>query len=124
VLRSDLGSGSLLVAWGCVLTVLVALAGCVLSSAFVVRTRVAAAADLGALAAASAALEQNSIACNRAGAIVRANGATMVACRVEGTRAMVEVMSPAPSAVAWVTGGRAVHISGRAQAELVALEDP
>lgn len=120
---NDRGSGSVLVALGSVLVALVALGGMVLVSVLEVRARVAAAADLGALAGASAALEQQALACARARAVVQANGATMVACRVEGARARIEVMSPAPPAVVWMTGGRALHVRGRAQAELLAPGD-
>jgi secretion/DNA translocation related TadE-like protein len=116
--RNERGAGTLLVALGCVVASLVAQAGLVLASVLVVRTRVAAAADLGALAAASAVLESEAVACARAAEIVRANAATMVACQVEGVRARVEVVSPAPAVVAWVTGGRTAHVRGRAQAEL------
>ena len=116
----EAGSGTLLVLIGCVLMAVVASAAAVLSSVLVTRTRVAAAADLGALAVASAALEPESVACSRARSVVRANGAQMLVCRVSGVEAWVEVRAPAPPVVARLTGGRTAYVSARAHSELVA----
>jgi len=120
----DRGSGTLLVALGCALLAMVAAAGLVLAGVLVGRTRVAAAADLGSLAAASAALESEGAACARAREIVRANGAVLLSCRIDGVQARVEVMSPAPAAVAWLTAGRRAQLRARAHAELVPRGDP
>jgi len=115
----DRGSGTLLVALGCVLVTTVAAAAWVLGSVLVARTRVAAAADLGSLAAASAALEPETVACARAEEIVRANGAALVTCRIEGAQARIEVVGEAPAAVAWLTGRPGAQLRARAHAALV-----
>jgi secretion/DNA translocation related TadE-like protein len=113
------GSATLLVALGCMIVAMVAAGGLVLGSVLVVRTRVAAAADLGSLAAASAVLEPDGIACARAREIVRANGAALARCSIEGAQVRVEVVGRAPAAVAWLTGGRTAQLRARAHAALV-----
>lgn len=117
------GSGSLLVALGCVLLAVVAAAAAALGSVLVVRTQVAAAADLGSIAAASASVTSAGDACARARSVVRANGAVLSSCQVTGAGARVEVVATAPPAVAWLTGGRTAHLRARAHAELVPPED-
>jgi secretion/DNA translocation related TadE-like protein len=118
-LREDRGSGTLLVALGCVVVTMVATAGMVLASVLVVRTRVAAAADLGALAAASAILQSEASACARARVIVQGNGAALRTCRVDGAQARIEVVGQAPAAVTMLTGGRTAWVHARAHAELL-----
>jgi secretion/DNA translocation related TadE-like protein len=113
------GSGTLLVVLGVVLLTVLAAAGAALGSVLVARTRLAAAADLGALAAASAALEPEVVACARAGAVVRANAARMRSCRILGAHAWVEVAVDAPPSVAALTGGRSAQLVARGHAELV-----
>ena len=122
--RSDeRGSASVLVAlWAVVLTMLAA-GAVVLSSALAVRETVSAAADLAALAGASATLDEPEQACTRAGAIARANGATLTECRVGGTEVWVVARAPAPPPVQWLAPGRDAHVRARAHAQLTA-EDP
>ena len=117
------GSASVLVAlWAVVLTMLAA-GAVVLSSALAVRETVSAAADLAALAGASATLDEPEQACTRAGAIARANGATLTECRVGGTEVWVVVRAPAPPPVQWLAPGREAHLRARAHAQLTA-QDP
>ncbi len=122
-LRDDRGSASVLVAlWSVVLTMLVA-AGVALSSVLAAREAVAAAADLAALAGASATLAEPGTACTRAATIARANGATLTDCRVGGTGVWVVAQAPTPPSVGWLVPGRGSHLRARAHAELTA-EDP
>lgn len=114
------GSASVLVAlWSVVLTMLAA-AAIALSSALAAREAVAAAADLAALAGASATLTQPGQACARAGAIARANGATLTECRVAGTDVWVVARAPVPAPVQWLVPGRGAHLRARAHAQLTA----
>lgn len=118
----DLGSASLLAAlWVSVLAMLAA-AGLVVTSVLAVHGRVSTAADLGALAGASASLEGEDAACGRADLIVRANGAVLAACRLERTEVWVLVRAPAPAAVAWLLPGERPQLSSRAHAELAAAD--
>ncbi len=122
-LFGDRGSASVLVAlWAVVLTMLAAGAA-VLGSALAAREAVSAAADLAALAGASATLDEPSRACPRADAIARENGAALTECRVEGTEVWVVARAPAPRPVQWLVPGRAGHLRARAHAQLVG-EDP
>ncbi len=122
-LDGERGSASVLVAlWGVVLT-LVAAGAVVLSSALAARESVSAAADLAALAGASASLTEPEQACTRARVIAEDNGATLTECRVAGTEAWVVAQAPAPAAVQWLVPGRGGHLRARAHAELTA-EDP
>ncbi|HEX6887885.1 MAG TPA: Rv3654c family TadE-like protein [Candidatus Nanopelagicales bacterium] len=115
----ELGSASVLVAlWVIVLTVLGA-AATVGSSVLALRTTVAAAADMGALAGASGVLEAASTPCQRGAAAIEANGASMTACRLLGSEVWVEARVPAPAAVAWLLPGRGGSLGARAHAELV-----
>jgi secretion/DNA translocation related TadE-like protein len=108
--------------WVVVLTIL-ATGAAVLSSALAAREAVSAAADLAALAGASATLEEPDRACVRAGAIARANRATLTECRVVGTEVWVVARAPAPRPVQWLVSDRAGHLRSRAHAQLTA-EDP
>ena len=108
--------------WSVVLTMLAA-GAVVLTSALAAREAVSAAADLAALAGASAALTEPARACSRASAIAAENGATLSECRVVGTEVWVVARAPAPPAVTWLVPGRGVHLRARAHAELTA-EDP
>ncbi|GAA1802872.1 flp pilus-assembly TadE/G-like family protein [Planosporangium flavigriseum] len=60
-------------------------------SVLVARHRAQAAADLGALAGAVRAGEGVSVACERAGQIVAANGARLVECRLDGLDMVIGV---------------------------------
>jgi secretion/DNA translocation related TadE-like protein len=117
------GSASVLaLVWGLAITA-VAGAGIVLAAALSARSTVQAAADLGALAGATAILEPAAAACARAGTIVAANGADLVACEVRGAGVRVRASVPAPAAVRWLLPGREPILRARAHAELVP-EDP
>ncbi|TDC52348.1 helicase [Micromonospora sp. KC207] len=73
--------------------------GAAVGAARVARQRAGVAADFGALAAAGRALSGNGVACGAAEAIVRANGARVVGCRVDGLDAVVTAevaVAPAP----------------------------
>src|SRR5215813_7297224 len=59
------------------------------TGAVLARHRAQAAADLGALAAATRALAGASTACSDAAAVVVANGAAIVSCRIDGVDAIV-----------------------------------
>jgi secretion/DNA translocation related TadE-like protein len=114
------GSASLLVAIWVVVLTSVAAVGFVLSSALAVRAKAQAAADLGALAGATAVLEDETYACARAGSIVAANGARLVRCAIAGASMRIEVSVPAPAAVEWLIPTRAGPMRARAHAELSA----
>lgn len=116
------GSASLLVAIWVIALTSVAAVGFVLASALTARAKVQAAADLGALAGATAVLHDGTHACSRAGVIVAANGAHLVLCAIEGASMRVEVSAPAPGAVHWLIPGRAGPLRARARAELSATQ--
>jgi secretion/DNA translocation related TadE-like protein len=121
-LRAERGSASVLVAlWSLVLTMLAA-GAIVLSSALAARAAVSAAADLAALAGASAALTDPGQACKRASAIARENNANLVECRLRGTEVWVVARAPAPPSVQWLLPGRGASLSARAHAELAATD--
>jgi secretion/DNA translocation related TadE-like protein len=117
------GSASVLVAlWSVALTMLAA-GAIVLTSALAAREAVSAAADLAALAGASATLTEPDQACSRATSIAGENGATLTECRVAGTGVWVVAQVPAPPSVHWLVPGRGGQVRARAHAELTA-EDP
>lgn len=108
--------------WIGVLVMMAAL-GAAVGSAMATRTALASAADLGALAGASAALEGGDRACALAGRVVTANDASLTSCRLEAAEIWVEVTRPIPPGLTWIvpgTSGRRMH--ARAHAELVAGE--
>lgn len=80
-----------------------------LGAAALARHRAAAAADLGALAGATKALQGSDVACSRSRQLVEANGATMTGCRMEGLDVLVEA-----SARVWI--GWSATATGRARA--------
>jgi secretion/DNA translocation related TadE-like protein len=121
-LTDEAGSPSVLVAlWGVVLTML-ASAAIVLSSALAAREAVSSAADLAALAGASATLDDPDRACSRAAGIARANGALLTDCRVAGAGVWVVAQVPAPRPVQWLVPGRGNQLAARAHAELTAAD--
>ncbi len=117
------GSASLLVAIWMVVLVLFAAAGIVLASVLAARESVASAADLAALAGASASLEQPAQACAWAGEIAGRNGAVLFECQVSGAQVWVSVAAPAPRPVRWLLARGAPMLRARAHAELTA-QDP
>ncbi len=82
--------------------VVVGLFGAALGAARVARQQARAAADFGALAGAGRALDGDAVACRRAGEFTGANGARLVACRLDGLDVLVTAevtVSPMP----WLT---------------------
>jgi secretion/DNA translocation related TadE-like protein len=67
----------------------VAAATALVGAAGVARHRAGAAADLGVLAAAGQAIRGEPVACGRAATVVRANGARLGSCRLDGLDAVV-----------------------------------
>jgi len=100
-----------------VLTV-VASTAMVLTTVLAMRATVAGAADLAALAGASSTLMEPEQACPRAAATARANGATLIECRVEETEVWVVAQARAPTALDWLVPGRAASLRARAHASL------
>lgn len=116
----ECGSASVLVAlWAVVVTALAG-AAIVLGTLLAARESVSAAADLAALAGASASLTEPAQVCARAQAIAVANGAALERCRGSGTEVWVVVQAPVPSALHWLWPGRTAALSARAHAELTA----
>jgi secretion/DNA translocation related TadE-like protein len=116
------GSASLLVGmWSMVLTMLAA-GAIALTSALAAREAVSAAADLAALAGASATLTEPDRACPRAISIASENGATLTECRVAGTEVWVVAQAPAPPALQWLVPAGRAHVRARAHAQLTAEE--
>ncbi len=72
----------------------------------VAREQARAAADLGALAGAAYAIRGADAACARAGELVRANGATVTDCRLDGLDLLLSVTT--------VTGAGAAEATARA----------
>ncbi|MGW4499307.1 Rv3654c family TadE-like protein [Micromonospora sp. NPDC004336] len=69
--------------------VLVGLFGAAVGAAQTARQRARVAADLGALAGAGQALQGEPTACRRAAEIAAVNGASLLACRLEGLDVLV-----------------------------------
>ncbi len=113
----------MLVALWCLVLTMLGATGVGLSTILAARETVASAADLAALAGASATLADPGDACTRAARVARANGATLSECRVEGVRVWVVAHGQAPAALGWLLPGRDARLRARAHAELTA-EDP
>ena len=93
--RRDAGSASIwMLAIGLAIMIV---AGAVMGigNAILARHRAQAAADLGALAGALRATGGSAVACERAGAVVAANGGRMVSCRLSGLDVIVVVEADA-----------------------------
>ncbi len=101
----DRGSASVYVLAVSAVTLMVGLAAVAVGTAVVTRHRAEAAADLGAIAAASAALRGQPGACAQAGEVVRANGAKLTGCRLVGA----DARSPRRSAMTRSAAGGAGH---------------
>jgi secretion/DNA translocation related TadE-like protein len=85
--------------------------GATLGAAHVASHRAQAAADLGALAGATRAVEGPAAACARAAELVTANGGRLTHCRLEGMDLTVTV-AVSPAAAAGI--GRAATATARA----------
>lgn len=101
-MTAERGSSSVYVLAAGAVVLLAGTAAAAVGSAMVARHRAEAAADLGALAAASSATLGAGPACSVATDVVRANGARLVGCRLIGADALVTVtVVPAGPAAAW-----------------------
>lgn len=118
--NADAGAASLLVAVWMAVFACMGAAALALSGAMAARSAAAAAADLGALAGATAALEGAHAVCVRAASTVRANGALLTSCRIDGTEVWVETSVLTSVAVQRLLAGRLPSVSARSHAELVA----
>jgi len=88
-MTGDRGSASVYVLTAAAVSLLAGMAATVVGSAVVARHRAGAAADLGALAAASSAHQGSGSACAAARRVVRANGARLAGCQLTGADAVV-----------------------------------
>jgi secretion/DNA translocation related TadE-like protein len=80
-----------------------------IGSATVARHRAQAAADLAALAAAMKVLEGESVACARAAEVSAHNGASLVACRLDGFDVIVTVEVAATGSALWGAARRSAR---------------
>jgi secretion/DNA translocation related TadE-like protein len=97
--NGDRGAASIFVLAVGLVLVAAGLGGAAVGAARVGRHEARTAADLGALAGASRAIEGSAAACARAAQLVAANGARMTACRVEGLEIVVSaevLVTPVP----------------------------
>jgi secretion/DNA translocation related TadE-like protein len=97
--NGDRGAASIFVLAVGLVLVAAGLGGAAVGAARVGRHEARTAADLGALAGASRAIEGSAAACARAAQLVAANGARMTACRVEGLEIIVAaevLVTPVP----------------------------
>ncbi len=108
--RGEVGAVVTLVVGLAAVLVVVAVGGGVLGRVLVEQRRVAVAADLAALAGASA-VQRGEDACAAASRIARQNRATLVTCRTEG-----EVVRIGATGEVWRVGGQAVRVRARAVA--------
>lgn len=88
-MRGDRGSASVYVLAAAAVVLLAGMAASVVGSAVVARHRAGAAADLGALAAASSAPRGSGSACAVAQRVVRANGGRLAGCQLVGADVIV-----------------------------------
>ncbi|GAB2936197.1 hypothetical protein GCM10027047_36020 [Rhodococcus aerolatus] len=104
----DRGSGTVLAvgAIGAIVAVMALLLQ--VGAAVSTRHRAEAAADLGALAAASYALEEEESACGRAGLVAARMGGVLAECRFDGWAAVVAVTVDGPVSVAGLGSARGV----------------
>lgn len=109
--RADVGSATVWVLTASALVLAAGLVATVLSAAVLARHRAEAAADLGALAAADAALQGRAAACARAGRVAAAGKAVLVRCVVSNATAEVVVEVPGRGVL-----GRLAPASARSRA--------
>ncbi|HET6625039.1 MAG TPA: Rv3654c family TadE-like protein [Nocardioidaceae bacterium] len=93
---SERGSATVYAVFFVGLLTTVGIVAAAVASLFVGHRQVAAAADLAALAGASA-LQQQGSACAAAGGIARRNGTTLVSCQVRGDVVSIRVATQVPS---------------------------
>ncbi|MFF0818479.1 Rv3654c family TadE-like protein [Rhodococcus sp. NPDC003318] len=97
--RDERGSASVLACFAVLALIALALTVCHLGAAVVARHRAQAAADLGALAAASMATHGLDRACVTARDVTARMGAAVVQCRLEGWDVVLTVTVPVPVAI-------------------------
>jgi secretion/DNA translocation related TadE-like protein len=95
-LADDRGSATVLMAGVAAVLMLLIVLGLQVGGAMLTRQRVAAAADLAALAAAGQAVEGADQACARARWVVERMSATLTACRIVEWEAYVEATARPP----------------------------
>ena len=98
------GDGGVATVWTAVVVAVlagVAVFGCWLATAVAARHRAEAAADLGALAAASHATEGPAKACERARQVADRMSVTLLSCRWQRLDALVEVRGAWPGPAGW-----------------------
>ena len=108
LLRSELGSGTVLVVGLLAAAVLLTTTVHSLSVTVLARARASAAADAAALAAAdSASGREPGVPCDNAEQLAALHDATLVSCRLDGLIATVAVQVSVPLLVvsAWATAG-------------------
>lgn len=88
---SDRGSATVWASGAIAVLLVVAVAGIHLGAALLARHRAESAADLAALAAAGRAVAGAEVACARASGLAERMAVELVACRLEGWDALVEV---------------------------------
>ncbi|HWJ81807.1 MAG TPA: Rv3654c family TadE-like protein [Nocardioides sp.] len=108
--RGERGAATLLTVTCIGLLLLLGAALSVASAMVVAHRQAQAAADLAALAAASA-VASGGDPCGEGAAVAEANGARLVACTLDGSDAVVEVVAPGPR---WL--GQQADLTGRARA--------
>jgi helicase/secretion neighborhood TadE-like protein len=107
--RGDRGSASVWVLAVGLAVIAVAQALVVIGSVTVARHRAQAAADLAALAAALKVLDGESAACARAAEMSARNGASLVACHLDGFDVVVTVEVVATGAPLWGAARRSAR---------------
>lgn len=100
MIRGDRGSGTILAVGAIAALVSVTVVLLQLGTAVSTRHRAEAAADLGALAAASHALDGVESACGQAGLVAERMGAVLAECRFDGWAAQVSVTVAGPVSIA------------------------
>ena len=96
LLRDERGSATILVVGVVAVLMSLVVLGLQVGGAVLTRHRVAAAADLGALAAAGQLVAGADRGCERARWVVERMSASMTACRISGWEAYVEVTARPP----------------------------
>ncbi|MDN5858411.1 MAG: flp pilus-assembly TadE/G-like family protein [Pseudonocardia sp.] len=114
---ADAGVASVFAAAGVAVVMAALVIGLHLAAAVIGRHRAEAAADLGALAAASLAVQGSATACRRAGEIAEAGGTRLVHCVLVGWNAAVETEAEIALALPGLTTARGRALAGPAAPE-------
>lgn len=116
--RGERGSATVLVAIWVAALAFLAGAGIVLTTVMASRVAVATAADLAALAGATASLTGPAAACEQAASTGRRNAVVVEQCAVSGGDVRVTVAAPAPTSVGWLIPGWDGILRARAHASV------